>query len=299
MNATYHADKVYLAGLRDVLNNGIHRTDRTGTGTISKFGMQNKYDLTKGFPLLTTKKIYTRGVIGELLWFLRGETNINWLRENRIKIWDEWADDNGNLGPVYSAQWRAFNGQLAPGDNPKGLYINGIDQIQKLLVNLKNDPFSRRHIINAWNPQQVDDMALPPCHTMYQFYVTPDANGQPYGLSCQLYQRSGDKFLGEPFNIASYAILTQLIAEILELKPLEFVHTFGDAHIYSNHIEQVQEQLSRENVLYPMPTLEINHPVEIAKIDINDPHIFDNYTIEDFNIVNYQSHPAIKAPIAV
>lgn len=296
----YHVDKVYLKSLQNILENGVKRSDRTGVGTISIFGSQERYDLTKGFPLLTTKKVYTRGVTGELLFFLTGKTNNNWLKERRITIWDEWAKEDGDLGPIYGFQWNHFGAdyvKLKDRDNDHN--PGGINQISRLLKDLKTNPFSRRHIVSAWNPTQIDDMALPPCHTMFQFYVTPDSDGNPWGLSCQLYQRSADQFLGVPFNIASYSILTQLIAEIVDLVPLEFVHTFGDSHIYTNHLDQVKEQLSRLDDLREMPTLKINHPIPINELDLEDPELFERYSVEDFEFVGYDPHPVIKAPIAV
>lgn len=301
------ADETYLNGLKEVLEKGVLRSDRTGTGTKSIFGMQQKYDLTKGFPILTTKKVYPRGVFGELVFFLQGRTDNKWLNDHRITIWDEWAgeDELRDLGPIYGYQWRSFGADyVSQMDRDSGVFPDGgTDQILEVLKSLKNDPFSRRHIVSAWNPNQLNEMALPPCHTMFQFYVTPDKNGEPYGLSCQLYQRSMDKFLGEPFNISSYAALTHLFADYVGLKPLEFVHSVGDAHIYVNHFEQVKLQLSRIHETYPAPTLTINHPHSIEEINqmINndDLSFFENYTPESFVLDGYQSHPAIKAPVAV
>lgn len=263
--------KVYLDLLRHVLENGAEKGDRTGTGTRSVFGYQMRFNLEEGFPLVTTKKVHLKSIIHELLWFLKGESNIAYLKENNVKIWDAWADENGELGPVYGVQWRSWKG--ADGQT--------IDQISKVVEDIKNKPDSRRHIVSAWNVAEVENMALPPCHTMFQFYV---AEGR---LSCQLYQRSADLFLGVPFNIASYALLTMMIAQVTGLKPGDFVHTFGDAHIYSNHIEQVKLQLSREP--RSLPEMKINPEVK---------SIFD-FRYEDFTLLNYDPHPTIKAPIAV
>jgi thymidylate synthase len=263
--------KQYHDLLQHILDNGTHKEDRTGTGTTSVFGYQMRFDLSEGFPCVTTKKLHLRSIIHELLWFLQGETNIAYLKENGVRIWDEWADENGNLGPVYGYQWRSW---------PDG---NGgtIDQISKLIKSIKNNPDSRRHIVSAWNVADVDNMALPPCHTLFQFYV---ADGK---LSCQLYQRSADTFLGVPFNIASYALLTLMVAQVCDLKPGDFVHTFGDAHIYSNHIDQVKLQLSRE--CRPLPIMKINPGVK---------DIFA-FTYEDFELLNYDPHPHIKGEVAV
>lgn len=263
--------KVYLDLLRHVLENGAEKGDRTGTGTRSVFGYQMRFNLEEGFPLVTTKKVHLKSIIHELLWFLKGESNIAYLKKNNVKIWDAWADENGELGPVYGVQWRSWKG--ADGQT--------IDQISKVVEDIKNKPDSRRHIVSAWNVAEVENMALPPCHTMFQFYV---AEGR---LSCQLYQRSADLFLGVPFNIASYALLTMMIAQVTGLKPGDFVHTFGDAHIYSNHIEQVKLQLSREP--RSLPEMKINPEVK---------SIFD-FRYEDFTLLNYDPHPTIKAPIAV
>ncbi len=257
--------------LRHILAQGATKTDRTGTGTLSVFGYQMRFDLQKGFPLVTTKKLHLRSIIYELLWFLKGDTNIQYLKDNGVSIWDEWADTEGNLGPVYGYQWRSWPGR------------NGarIDQITHVINSIRSKPDSRRHIVTAWNPADVDDMALPPCHALFQFYV---ADGK---LSCQLYQRSCDVFLGLPFNIASYALLTHMVAQQCDLEPGEFVWTGGDTHIYSNHLDQVNLQLTREP--YPLPTL---------KIKRKPSSIFD-YEFADFEILNYQAHPSIKAPIAV
>jgi thymidylate synthase len=261
----------YLDLLRHILANGTEKTDRTGTGTKSVFGYQMRFDLQAGFPLVTTKKVHLKSIIYELLWFLKGETNIAYLKEHGVKIWDEWADANGELGPVYGKQWRSWEG------------ANGkvVDQVTDLIEQVKKNPDSRRLIISAWNVADLPQMALMPCHTIFQFYV---ANGK---LSCQLYQRSADVFLGVPFNIASYALLTLMIAQVCGLQPGEFIHTFGDVHIYNNHTEQVNIQLSRTP--YPLPVMKLNPAVK---------NIFD-FNFEDFTLENYQSHPAIKAPVAV
>ncbi len=261
----------YLDLLRDVLENGTEKSDRTGTGTRSVFGRQSRFDLSLGYPLLTTKKCHTRSIVHELIWFLSGETNIKYLRDNKVTIWDEWADENGELGPVYGRQWRAW--RTADGGT--------VDQIAKLIEGLKKDPDSRRHIVSAWNVGELDQMALPPCHAFFQFYV---AGGR---LSCQLYQRSADVFLGVPFNIASYALLTAMVAQVTDLRPGEFIHTLGDAHLYSNHIEQARLQLTREPKA--PPSLRLNPKVR---------SIFD-FTYADVEIEDYSHHPAIKAPIAV
>jgi thymidylate synthase len=261
----------YLDLMKDILDNGAVKTDRTGTGTLSVFGRQLRFDLSKGFPLVTTKKLHLRSIIYELLWFLKGETNIKYLKDNGVSIWDEWADENGELGPVYGSQWRSWPA-------PDG---QRIDQIAQVINQIKTKPDSRRHIVTAWNPAEVDKMALPPCHALFQFYV---AEGK---LSCQLYQRSADYFLGVPFNIASYALLVYMFAQQCDLEPGEFVWTGGDVHLYSNHIDQVKLQLSREPFALPQ-----------LKIKCKPNSIFD-YQFEDFEIVNYQSHPSIKAPIAV
>ena len=257
--------------LRHILAQGATKTDRTGTGTLSVFGYQMRFDLQHGFPLVTTKKLHLRSIIYELLWFLKGDTNIQYLKDNGVSIWDEWADAEGNLVPVYGYQWRSWPGR-------KGARI---DQITHVMNSIRSKPDSRRHIVTAWNPADVDDMALPPCHALFQFYV---ADGK---LSCQLYQRSCDVFLGLPFNIASYALLTHMVAQQCDLEPGEFVWTGGDTHIYSNHLDQVNLQLTREP--YPLPTLKIRR---------KPSSIFD-YEFADFEILNYQAHPSIKAPIAV
>ena len=261
--------------VRTILREGTLKSDRTGTGTISLFGKQMRFDLSHSFPLITTKKVYFRGIAYELLWFLKGSQNVRWLQENRVHIWDEWADpETGDLGPVYGVQWRSW-----PAPTPEDPH-HTIDQIAKVLDLIRTHPDSRRMIVTAWNPAQVDSMALPPCHALFQFYV---ADGK---LSCQLYQRSCDMFLGVPFNIASYALLTLMMAQQADLEPGEFVWTGGDCHIYDNHVEQVLEQLSRNP--YPYPTM------RIRKAD----SIF-SYQYEDFEVVDYQCHPAIKAPVAV
>jgi thymidylate synthase len=263
--------KQYLDMLAHVLENGVNREDRTGTGTLSVFGYQMRFDLSQGFPLVTTKRIHLRSVIIELLWFLRGDTNIKFLHDHNVTIWDEWADADGNLGPVYGYQWRSW-------PNPDGTHL---DQISNVLQQIKQNPFSRRHMVVAYNPSWVDQMALPPCHAMFQFYV---ADGK---LSCQLYQRSADIFLGVPFNIASYALLTHMIAEQTDLTAGDFVWTGGDTHLYLNHIEQARLQLSRDP--YPLPQLKIKRK----------PASLFQYQFDDFEIDNYRYHPAIKAPIAV
>ena len=261
----------YLDLMRHVRDNGLRRTDRTGTGTISVFGYQMRFDLAEGFPVVTTKKLHLRSIIHELLWFLKGDTNIRYLKQNGVSIWDEWADENGDLGPVYGSQWRSWP---AP-DGQK------IDQISNVIEQIRTNPDSRRLIVSAWNPAEVDNMALPPCHSLFQFYVS---DGR---LSCQLYQRSADILLGVPFNIASYALLTLMIAQVCDLQPGVFIHTFGDAHLYLNHLEQVDLQLSREP--YPLPTMSLNPEIK---------SVFD-FTYDDITLHDYQSHPAIKAPIAV
>lgn len=263
--------KQYHDLLQHILDNGTKKEDRTGTGTVSVFGYQSRYDLSEGFPCLTTKKLHLRSIIVELLWFLKGDTNIKYLKDNKVSIWDEWADENGNLGPVYGHQWRSW-----PGKNGEV-----IDQISKLIEQIKNNPDSRRLIVSAWNVADVDNMALPPCHTMFQFYV---ANGK---LSCQLYQRSADVFLGVPFNIASYALLTMMIAQVTGLEVGEFIHTLGDAHLYSNHLDQARLQLTRE--CRPLPKMKLNPNVK---------DIF-GFQLEDFELLNYDPHPHIKAEVAV
>ena len=263
--------KQYLNLLETILNEGTKKSDRTGTGTISRFGHQMRFDLSEGFPVVTTKKLHLRSIIHELLWFLQGDTNIRYLKANGVRIWDEWADENGDLGPVYGYQWRNW-------PTPDGRHI---DQISQVIAQLQNNPDSRRIIVSAWNVADVDNMALPPCHAFFQFYV---AEGK---LSCQLYQRSADIFLGVPFNIASYALLTLMMAQVTGLKPGEFVHTLGDAHLYLNHLEQVELQLSREP--HPLPQMKLN------------PQITDlfAFTYDDFELVGYEHHPHIKADVAV
>ena len=263
--------QVYHDLMRHVLEHGHKKEDRTGTGTLSVFGYQMRFDLAQGFPLLTTKKVHLKSIIHELLWFLQGSTNIAYLKENGVSIWDEWADEQGNLGPVYGYQWRNW-------PKPDGGHI---DQITQVVEAIKHNPDSRRLIVSAWNVADVDQMKLPPCHAFFQFYVADDK------LSCQLYQRSADIFLGVPFNIASYALLTMMVAQVCDLELGDFVHTLGDAHIYLNHLDQVREQLSREP--YPLPVMKINPEVK---------DIFA-FRFEDFTLENYQSHPAIKAPVAV
>ena len=263
--------KQYLDLMQKVLNEGQKKSDRTGTGTLSIFGHQMEFDLSNGFPLVTTKKVHLKSIVHELIWFLQGSTNISYLKENGVSIWDEWADEKGDLGPVYGAQWRSW-----PDGN------NGtIDQIQNLIQGIKTNPDSRRHIVSAWNPALVDEMALPPCHSLFQFYV---ANEE---LSCQLYQRSADIFLGVPFNIASYSLLTHMVAHVCNLKAGKFVHTFGDAHLYLNHLDQAKLQLSRDTKI--LPQLKLNSEIK---------NIFD-FKFEDIEITNYESHPSISAPIAV
>ncbi|MBH0171154.1 MAG: thymidylate synthase [Bacillota bacterium] len=263
--------KQYLDFLQDILHNGTKKEDRTGTGTVSVFGRQMRFDLQEGFPLVTTKKLHLKSIIHELLWFLKGDTNIAYLKENGVRIWDEWADEDGNLGPVYGHQWRSWSA-------PNG---ETIDQISNVIQDIKKNPDSRRLIVSAWNPSDIPNMALPPCHLLFQFYV---ADGK---LSCQLYQRSADSFLGVPFNIASYALLTMMVAQVTGLKPGEFVHTVGDAHIYTNHLEQVELQLTREPK--PLPKMKINP---------NVTSIFD-FTYEDFELVDYEAHPHIKGVVSV
>lgn len=263
--------KSYLELLDHVLTNGTDRSDRTGTGTLSVFGAQLRFSLNPTFPLLTTKKLHLRSIIYELLWFLKGDTNIKYLNDHKVSIWDEWADEDGNLGRVYGAQWTDWT-------NSQGESLN---QIAQVVDSLKNNPNSRRHIVCAWNPGEINQMALPPCHALFQFYV---ANGK---LSCQLYQRSADLFLGVPFNIASYALLTQMIAQVCDLEAHEFVHTFGDLHLYKNHLDQAKEQLSRTP--RAQPTMRINPEVK----NLND------FVYEDFSLENYDPHPTIKAPISV
>jgi len=263
--------KQYLELMQHVKTNGVKKTDRTGTGTLSVFGHQMRFDLAEGFPVVTTKKLHLRSIIHELLWFLKGDTNIQYLHDNKVTIWDEWADENGNLGPVYGYQWRSW-------PTPDGRHI---DQISQVIDQIKNSPDSRRIIVSAWNVGELDKMALPPCHAFFQFYVADNK------LSCQLYQRSADIFLGVPFNIASYALLTMMIAQVTGLTPGEFIHTLGDAHLYLNHLEQTEEQLSRKP--YPLPVMKLNPEIK---------SIFD-FTFDDFELVGYESHPHIKAPVAV
>lgn len=261
----------YLNLMQHILDHGVDKGDRTGTGTKSVFGYQMRFDLGEGFPCVTTKKLHLRSIIHELLWFLKGDQNIKYLKDNGVSIWDEWADENGNLGPVYGVQWRSW-------ETPDG---RKIDQIKNLIDGIKKNPDSRRHIVSAWNVADVGNMALPPCHTLFQFYV---ADGK---LSCQLYQRSADVFLGVPFNIASYALFTMMVAQVCDLEPGDFVHTFGDAHLYSNHFEQAKLQLSRET--RPLPQMKMNPKVK---------DIF-GFSFEDFELLNYNPHPHIKAPVAV
>jgi thymidylate synthase len=261
----------YLDLMHHVMRHGVRKDDRTGTGTMSVFGHQMRFDLAQGFPLLTTKKVHTKSVIYELLWFLRGDTNIRYLREHGVSIWDEWADQSGDLGPIYGSQWRSWPG-------PDGRHI---DQISQVVREIRDNPDSRRLIVSAWNVSELHRMALPPCHLLFQFYV---AQGR---LSCQLYQRSADIFLGVPFNIASYALLTQMVAQVTGLKPGEFVHTLGDAHLYLNHLEQVHTQLAREP-----------RPLPVMRLNPEKTSLFD-FDFEDFELLNYDPHPSIKAPVAV
>jgi thymidylate synthase len=261
----------YLQLMSDILANGVDKSDRTGTGTRSLFGYQMRFNLADGFPLVTTKKLHLKSIVYELLWFLRGDTNVRWLQERGVKIWDEWADENGDLGPVYGSQWRSWPA-------PDG---RSIDQIAALVDGLKTRPDSRRHIVSAWNPAEVDDMALPPCHCLFQFYVADNK------LSCQLYQRSADTFLGVPFNIASYALLTHMVAQVTGYEPGDFVHSFGDVHLYQNHFEQARLQLSRPP--RPLPRLALNP----------DVRRLEDFTFEDIVFEGYDPHPHIKAPVAV
>ncbi|MBK1441429.1 thymidylate synthase [Parapedobacter sp. ISTM3] len=272
--------KQYLDLMRHVYENGVDKHDRTGTGTRSVFGYQMRFDLKAGFPLVTTKKVHLRSIIHELIWFLKGDTNIRYLKENGVSIWDEWADEQGNLGPVYGSQWRSW-------PTPGGKHI---DQITKVIQQLKTNPDSRRIIVSAWNVSEIENMALPPCHALFQFYVTPanpEKGWYKPQLSCQLYQRSADIFLGVPFNIASYALLTMMVAQVCGMEAAEFIHTFGDAHLYSNHFEQVALQLSREP--RPLPRMVINPEV----VDIFD------FKYGDFELMDYDPYPHIKAPVAV
>ena len=263
--------RAYLDLLREVRDHGVERRDRTGTGTLSLFGRHLRFDLVRGFPAVTTKFLHFRSIINELLWFLRGDTNVAWLHEHGVSIWDEWADEDGELGPIYGYQWRSWPA-------PDGRHI---DQISRVVEGIRSDPESRRHLVSAWNVSELDRMALPPCHVLFQFYV---AKGR---LSCQLYMRSADLFLGVPFNIASYSLLTMMIAQVCELEPAEFVLSLGDAHLYLNHLEQVEMQLSREP--YPLPSMRLDPGVE---------SLFD-FRYEHFRLENYRHHPAIRAPIAV
>lgn len=263
--------KQYLNLLETILNEGTEKSDRTGTGTISRFGHQMRFDLNEGFPVVTTKKLHLKSIIHELLWFLAGDTNIKYLTDNGVRIWNEWADPDGNLGHIYGYQWRSW-------PTPDGKHI---DQISQVIDSIKNNPDSRRHIVSAWNVGELDNMNLPPCHVLFQFYVADDK------LSCQLYQRSADVFLGVPFNIASYALLTLMVAQVTGLQPGDFVHTFGDVHIYSNHIEQVKLQLTREP--FPLPQMKINPDIK---------NIFD-FKFEDFELIGYRAHPHIKGDVAV
>ncbi|WP_367872351.1 thymidylate synthase [Luteolibacter sp. Populi] len=268
--------KTYLDLMRDVLQNGEERADRTGTGTLSVFGRQVRYDLREGFPCLTTKKLHLRSIIHELLWFIKGDTNIAYLQENGVRIWDEWADPSGELGPVYGRQWRSF-------PTPDG---REVDQIAELVHGLRGDPHSRRHLVVAWNPGEINRMALPPCHCLFQFFVHEPESDRP-GLSCQLYQRSADLFLGVPFNVASYALLTMMLAQVCGYEARDFVHTFGDLHLYKNHLDQAQEQLTRS-------------PRALPKMRLN-PKVreLDDFSFDDFQLENYDPHPHIKAEVSV
>ena len=269
--------KQYLDLLNHVRTQGVEKADRTGTGTRSVFGYQMRFDLQKGFPVLTTKKLHLRSIVGELLWFLRGDTNVEWLQEHGITIWDEWADEDGNLGPVYGHQWRSW-------PTPDGRHI---DQITQVIESIRTNPDGRRHIVSAWNVADVDSMALPPCHCLFQFYVRPaNDGGKPY-LDCQLYQRSADVFLGVPFNIASYALLVMIVAQVVDMRPGEFIWTGGDTHLYLNHLEQAELQLTREPK--PLPQMVIKQ--KLGSID--------GYEIDDFELTGYEADPSIKAPIAV
>jgi thymidylate synthase len=269
--------RAYLDLLQRILDEGVEKTDRTGTGTLSVFGHQMRFDLSEGFPLVTTKKVHTRSVFGELLWFLRGDTNVKWLQDRGITIWDEWADDNGDLGPVYGYQWRSW-------PTPDGRHV---DQVAQVVDALKADPDSRRHIVSAWNVADVDSMALPPCHALFQFYVAPPQRPGDRGrLSCQLYQRSADVFLGVPFNIASYALLTMMVAQVCDLTLGELVHTLGDAHLYLNHLDQARLQLTRS-------------PRPLPQMRIAPRAALDEFELEDFELVGYDAYPTIKAAIAV
>ncbi|HUR12405.1 MAG TPA: thymidylate synthase [Flavitalea sp.] len=267
----------YLRLLRQILNEGAVKSDRTGTGTRSCFGYQMRFDLQKGFPLVTTKKCHLKSIVYELLWFIRGETNTQFLKEHGVSIWDEWADENGELGPVYGKQWRRWEGA-------DGLVV---DQLSDVLLQLKTNPDSRRLIVSAWNVPDLPRMALMPCHTMFQFYTSPPDQSGKRSLSCQLYQRSADVFLGVPFNIASYALLTMMMAQVSDMRPGDFVHTFGDVHLYNNHLEQASLQLTRQP--FPLPSVKLNPQIK---------SLFD-FTFEDIILENYQHHPPIKAPVAV
>lgn len=282
--------KQYLDLLSEIRHNGNQKGDRTGTGTLSIFGAQMRFDLSKGFPLITTKKTWLKGIIHELLWLISGDTNIKYLQDNGVHIWDEWADENGELGPVYGHQWRRF-GEWEDGDG--GILVKGVDQLAEAIHKIKTKPDDRRIIVNAWNPTEIDAMGLPPCHMFFQFYVN---NGK---LSCQMYQRSADMFLGVPFNIASYSLLTMMVAQVCNLEPGDFIHTIGDAHIYNNHIDQVDEQLSRAPK--ELPTIEIGRRCPLCHVDAPRHTIMDInvFKYEDFKIIGYDPHPAIKGEVSV
>ena len=268
--------KQYLDLMQHILDKGVKKEDRTGTGTLSVFGYHMRFDLADGFPLVTTKKVHLKSILHELLWFLKGDTNVSYLQENGVRIWDEWADESGELGPVYGRQWRSFPA-------PDG---RTVDQIAELVHGLRGDPHSRRHLVVAWNPGEVNRMALPPCHCLFQFFVHEPESARP-GLSCQLYQRSADLFLGVPFNVASYALLTLMLAQVCDYEPREFIHTFGDVHLYKNHLEQAEEQLTRSP--RPLPKMWLNP--KIREID--------DFTFEDFRLEDYEPHPHIKAEVSV
>lgn len=293
----YHVDVQYFNLLNNILNHGSIRKDRTGVGTKGIFGTQQFYDLTEGFPLLTTKKMHWKSIVHELIWFLNGDTNIKYLKDNGVSIWDEWADENGDLGPVYGSQWRQWKHSEEiemrndEGGSSLGFVTTWFDQISKVIGDLKTNPFSRRHIVTAWNPAEVNKMALPPCHLMFQFYVHEDPDTKIKWLDLQMYQRSADVFLGVPFNIASYALLLTLVAEIVDMRPRQFIHTIGDAHIYLNHMDQVEEQLSRKACAMPK--------VEVSLSKMQKMQDLIGLKFENITLIDYYSQPTIKAPIAV